>query len=589
MKEYQINVIAGTKVLADMAQSIRDKTINDQRMKAVPPGALPAGPVDKEMYMVLESPGRWTFGGTNFDNVEGQIMTLWWEEEIWSINSIVPKTEVIDGFESDNEAVAGSAKNSKILNDIINVGEIVELPNGYIDGVYNTPLSTNYIFLDTRCKIVNRTDLININASFFSGGEINIVAIKPSTNEILLSEKRLVTVGINNISFTNETINEPFYVAIEPLTAELKTKTPADGEGFSFLKPSEGGAFTYMDYRISYSVNVKQKSLVDKLSSIQIMVRSDTTNIQQSLNSTKKLGLDAREFVVEDIIEVPDGSTITGIFGKSVLRKGGAFNDDFLMIEGKQDVVIENIRIEGDLPAYNYSMNGINSGVGIIGEPNEALSNSFKGLQNGINLKSSERIILNNIQFHNLNGVGLVCDRTGKDYIHGLKASQLFFYNCYKGIETKNEHEYSSYSDIMVSLCQIGADIDSGNLSFASPIITRCRYGMIIRGSGVNHAHGIITGAEIKHHQLAGLLIDNVQNGHMFHGLMMQYANLEIKNSKMISINDLFFSNGSINSINNNATIGKNVIGSLYNAGGLIKYNLDNLLIAKEFDLLSNV
>ncbi|MEN5085714.1 SGNH/GDSL hydrolase family protein [Sphingobacterium faecium] len=76
-------------------EMLKDKTINGQRMKAVAPGALPAGPSDKEMYMVLESPGRWTFGGTNFDNIEGQIMTLWWNKTTYSVDNraVLPQSE----------------------------------------------------------------------------------------------------------------------------------------------------------------------------------------------------------------------------------------------------------------------------------------------------------------------------------------------------------------------------------------------------------------------------------------------------------------------------------------------------------------
>lgn len=59
-----------------------------QRMKAVSSGVLPAGPADKEMYMVLESSGTWTFGGNTFVNVEYQILTLWWNKTTWSVENI---------------------------------------------------------------------------------------------------------------------------------------------------------------------------------------------------------------------------------------------------------------------------------------------------------------------------------------------------------------------------------------------------------------------------------------------------------------------------------------------------------------------
>lgn len=59
-----------------------------QRMKSVPAGALPPGPSDKEMYMVLESSGTWTFGGNTFVNYEGQILTLWWNKVTYSVSSV---------------------------------------------------------------------------------------------------------------------------------------------------------------------------------------------------------------------------------------------------------------------------------------------------------------------------------------------------------------------------------------------------------------------------------------------------------------------------------------------------------------------
>ncbi|MGA6117418.1 hypothetical protein [Sphingobacterium anhuiense] len=77
-----------------------------QRMKSVAAGALPAGPVDKEMYMVLESPGRWIFGENNFDNVEGQIMTLWWNKTTYSVDNI----SVLPVAPADGLVVLGDTK-----------------------------------------------------------------------------------------------------------------------------------------------------------------------------------------------------------------------------------------------------------------------------------------------------------------------------------------------------------------------------------------------------------------------------------------------------------------------------------------------
>ncbi|MGA6117135.1 hypothetical protein [Sphingobacterium anhuiense] len=108
MKEYQINVIAGTKVIADMAQSIRDQAINDQRMKAVPPGPLPAGPPDKEMYMQLLSEGIWTFNGVEVaSNPKGSLLNLWWNKITWSKDDSanLPIQETVEVLDPDGDKV----------------------------------------------------------------------------------------------------------------------------------------------------------------------------------------------------------------------------------------------------------------------------------------------------------------------------------------------------------------------------------------------------------------------------------------------------------------------------------------------------
>jgi len=73
-------------------------TITGQRMKAVPPGALPAGPSDKEMYMDLKSPGTWTYSGVGpFVNSTGEITTLWWNKVTWGVDDRLTGLKGADG------------------------------------------------------------------------------------------------------------------------------------------------------------------------------------------------------------------------------------------------------------------------------------------------------------------------------------------------------------------------------------------------------------------------------------------------------------------------------------------------------------
>lgn len=494
------------------------------------------------------------------------IADLFWDGLIKTWEKIdeqpMPSIEVVDGFNSTDPTTAGTGKNDKLLFDQMNIGNITEIPAGYKNASYSTYLSEGYSYYDSRCLITDKSMLNNVNIVIKTrAGNINILAISLS-GEVLHSEAKQVSIGMNQVVFTDlSSVTEPFIIGIQLLNgqATMATNIPANGEGYSKWRKDGDLNWTSIAYRLAYSIDLIDGGMKGKLNTFQIMLQSDTTKLRQNLLKSNKVGLYNETVTIEDKIEIPNGATLEGVFGRSVIKIGSGLTTEAFNVEGKEDVTIKGIKIVGTQPNYAFSMNGVNSGVGIINNATEALSNTYKGDEVGMLAKASENLVLENIQFHNINGVGFIGDYVGKTYHRGMKASKLFFRNCYKGIETKSEHEYSNYSDIMVSLCQIGVDVNSGNLAFSSPIITACRYGMIVRGDGYNHAHGIVTGAEIKHHQIAGLLIDNVTNGQYFNGLMMQYANIVIQNSKGIFIPSLFFTNGTIT----NMVGGKNVIGEL--------------------------
>lgn len=150
MKEYQINVIAGTKVIADMAQSIKDKTINDQRMKAVPPGPLPAGPPDKEMYMELLSEGTWAFNGVDVaTNPKGSILNLWWNKVTWSKDDGV-ELPVTNGVDVINPEGSGLPTEKATANYIEPLFRLTSESTNIID---NTKVEAGAIRLNDGTKI----------------------------------------------------------------------------------------------------------------------------------------------------------------------------------------------------------------------------------------------------------------------------------------------------------------------------------------------------------------------------------------------------------------------------------------------------
>lgn len=548
---------------------------------------VPNGPAGEQRTAEVASGLWYDFGSGAVQTDASKRWKSYWNGSSWSLKDMgaLPVSPSTDSIEKDNILPVESDAVYKELN----VGSVKESPLGRIAQTFTTTSSVGYTYYDIRCIVTDKSLLKDVNIKFRivgNVGSIDLVAISLK-GVILHSETKTGFTATNPIVKFDDlsSVNEPFYVGIRQNAGDGSIALkPTTDVGYAFWRPNGTGSFGQLVYDLAYSINLYDGGVQGTLSSFQIMLKSDTTKIRQNLSKSNKVSLDATPVTIEDKIEIPNGAVLEGVFGKSVIKLGSGLTTEALSVEGKEDIVIRGLKIVGSQPNYAYSMNGINSGAGIIADSTEALANTYQGTEVGMLAKSSENLILEGIQFHNINGVGLIGDYVGRNYIKGMKASKLLFANCYKGLETRNEHEYSNYTDLMVSLCQIGVDINSGNLLFTGLINTRCRYGTIIRGSGLNHAHGLFSGSEIKHHQLAGLLIDNVEYGQMFDGLMMQYANIVIQNSRLVTIPDLYFSNGSISCTNTDKT-GKNVIGNLYRAGTVTLNNTGNLLVNNDINL----
>ena len=124
MKEYKINVTAGTKVLADMVETVKDATYDaTTEIKPVPPGPLPditAGGVEKRMDV---GSGIWTWKGVVLKNPEGgdgipegYTGALWFDKVNWSISKMqaLPIISVANDFGDSTTKAISQAKATEI-------------------------------------------------------------------------------------------------------------------------------------------------------------------------------------------------------------------------------------------------------------------------------------------------------------------------------------------------------------------------------------------------------------------------------------------------------------------------------------------
>lgn len=88
---YKVEINAAPKQLQEMMGKVLDAAVElGQRLQAVPPGILPAGPTGKTRYMEVTAVGTWTYGGVPVgSNAEGYRTTFWWTDSTWVNNGSV--------------------------------------------------------------------------------------------------------------------------------------------------------------------------------------------------------------------------------------------------------------------------------------------------------------------------------------------------------------------------------------------------------------------------------------------------------------------------------------------------------------------
>lgn len=72
-----------------------EMSVNAQRVPSVPPGALVAGPADREVFMEIKVHGSWTWKtDPPLTNAQGDISTFWWDKSDWKKNDGTPLPKI---------------------------------------------------------------------------------------------------------------------------------------------------------------------------------------------------------------------------------------------------------------------------------------------------------------------------------------------------------------------------------------------------------------------------------------------------------------------------------------------------------------
>lgn len=494
---------------------------------------------------------------------------------------------------------AGKAKmtnqnfDEALIKSQIGTPSIDILPSAdYLDGAFGVPQgggAADIIYYDTR-YIINKTKKISkLSILAYSAGTINVYFVAMD-NTIVTSIPISVVAGRNDIPITlpEQYYDQAMYVGInsDGIYWNMASDQP---ETYNAKLTISTGVVTHTSYASAYAIEIVDTS---DLIRAKVDALSPFTDINEALASgVNDIVLAGQDFEISSPIVMREGMTIRGSFGKTrlILTNGCT---TAISASNVNNIKISDLEIVGTCPNYWYEMNGIVAGDGytLVADEDDAVNMRYMGSEKGIYLYYCENVILENLKINHIDGSAIRVNHTGMDYTKGLNASNLFISNCYNGIYTENEHEFSQYTNFTITICMVGLYVTSGSLIFTAGHLTRCRVAVEYVG-GYNHAHGICNGLEIKHNQVAGIICTNIANGQQFTGCYVSYCNVIIRDSKGVTFDALTMGQGTIICSGNQGGAGGNYIITLFNRTGSVSIqNTGNLQVQQNInlDLLPN-
>ena len=273
--------------------------------------------------------------------------------------------------------------------------------------------------------------------------------------------------------------------------------------------------------------------------------KTDMTGpIMSMLNDTGFCHLAPGIFYVSGNIDMPAGSSLIGCGENTIIRLLSSTSAGYC-VRASQENVIENIRFSGAYSDIDVSSATIGSRNGVV----------FVGNDDGGSptIPAAKRGIINNCWFDNFSGAGIYCYNSGNSVNQALVVSDCYIHHCAAGINAAYRSEYMKFTNVITYRCHFGCINDGGNNVFVG-----CTFHGIIAfqmSPAINNGHGSCVGCTFNHigtwdsDPVKGLaiFINNIANGFMFVGCQIWYGNIEIRNSRGVSINSCQIGGGTPN------------------------------------------
>lgn len=263
--------------------------------------------------------------------------------------------------------------------------------------------------------------------------------------------------------------------------------------------------------------------------------KTDMTGaIMSMLTETGYCHLGEGIFYISGNIDMPAGSVLCGCGDKTQIRLLQSTTAGYC-IKLTDYSTIKDLSLSGSYNTITPTSNGTRDGIHFVG-----------GYSSDPQVRCSHCVI-DNVIVRNFSGSGLYCDETSISPEHGLYATNLYFANCYAGINIHKYSEFHKFTNICTTDCYYGVINNGGNNVFTACTFRATSIGFYIDGSQANSAHGTLNGCSFCHiggNTGSAITFSGVTAGFLIANCQFWYNSIDLTNSSGVVFDGCEFGNG---------------------------------------------
>lgn len=496
--------------------------------------------------------------------------------------------------------------NLKEISSILN-GEPLDsiaLPADRSDVVFSA-LTANpgLFFAEEETFFTPETNFISITIKSPVSGPVAIAffTVSGASTNLLFQKEVNVVAGLNRI--TAEELGLPdmstqtkVFVFVRNLSNIVSERPIVYNEGSQryiyidantlIAQPAEPGL--YLNYWIevgefkglSKTVNILSR----KINSINTV--TEFSELQGALSGKDIITLSDGIYNIEEPINVPAGKTIVGS-RNAIFRLANGVSTGF-NIDNVEDVKLSGFTMDGGSPLVDvYSDSIISNGRQLADQVNI-------GTRKGIYVTQTQGTIFEDLFIRNFDHSGLHAYHLNTsiygNFGRGIKARGLNFQDCYFGLHSGQQAEYSTFEGISATRCIGGIIIYSGNITVSNSQFTQCKIGGVV-GAGSNNSHGGFDNCSFNHAPTNGVWVDAIDHGFVFSACQFFDGIIEMQGSRGVLITSSIIASKIVANLTADKTSKiSNCIwkeDTAYETGTIIKTGLGKLVLSNN-DFMDN-